>query len=118
MCAEICTLRCKALSFNNIFFLMELRGTEVVLGLDWLASLGNIEANFRNLCLKWSLGGQKYMIEDDPTLCTGQASWKAVMKALNDEGIGFLCATKNQSRREGRSSPSDCRIEGCVNKVC
>ena len=32
--------------FKQHFFLMELGGADVVLGMDWLASLGNIEANF------------------------------------------------------------------------
>jgi len=29
------------------FFFMELRGTDLVLGMDWLASLGNVKANFK-----------------------------------------------------------------------
>ncbi|KAJ1378538.1 Aspartic peptidase domain superfamily [Sesbania bispinosa] len=33
------------------FFILNLGGTEVVLGLDWLASLGDIEANFKNFTL-------------------------------------------------------------------
>jgi predicted aspartyl protease len=32
--------------FKQHFFIMELGGSEMVLGMDWLASLGNIEANF------------------------------------------------------------------------
>lgn len=58
----------QGVEFQQNFFLMELGGTELVLGLDWLASLRNIEANFRNLCFKWSDGGQKHVIESDPSL--------------------------------------------------
>ncbi|PNY05566.1 retrotransposon-related protein [Trifolium pratense] len=36
---------------------MELGGIEMVLGMDWLASLGNIEANFKKLILKWEQEG-------------------------------------------------------------
>lgn len=36
----------QGVEFNQHFFLMELGGTDMVLGMDWLASLGNIEANF------------------------------------------------------------------------
>src|ERR1044072_2000244 len=39
------------------FFILGLGGTEVVLGMDWLASLGDIEANFKNLEIKWESQG-------------------------------------------------------------
>lgn len=87
---------CKGLTFqmqgvecNQHFFLMELGGSDMVLGMDWLASLGNIEANFGELCLKWEWKGQVYKIQGDPALCTRQASWKSITKVLNDEGVGF-----------------------------
>ncbi|MCH79982.1 hypothetical protein A2U01_0000744 [Trifolium medium] len=51
--------------FKQNFFLMELGGTGMVLGMDWLASLG------------------------DPELCNQQASWKTMLKALQNEGQGF-----------------------------
>lgn len=38
--------------FHLNFFIMELRGSKMVLGMDWLTSFGTIEANFGNLCLK------------------------------------------------------------------
>jgi hypothetical protein len=52
-----------------------------------VASLGNIEANFGNLCLKCEVDGQKYTIQGDPAMCNSQATWKAVIKALSNEGI-------------------------------
>lgn len=79
----------QGVEFSQRFFLMKLGGSDMVLGMDWLASLGNIEANFGELCLKWKQGGQKYSIQGDPALCTRQASWKAMLKALTDEGMGF-----------------------------
>lgn len=33
------------------FYIMELGGIDLVLGMEWLASLGNVKANFRNLLL-------------------------------------------------------------------
>lgn len=32
----------------------------------------------------------QYHIRDDSTLCTRKASWKEMMKSLNNEGLGFL----------------------------
>ena len=51
------------------FFLMELGGTEVILGMDWLSSLGKIEADFQEMTLKWKVDGKALGISGDPTLC-------------------------------------------------
>lgn len=61
---------------------MKLRGTELVLVFDWLANLGNFRANFGNLFLM-------YLIEGDPSLSIGHASWKSVMNDLPDQELGF-----------------------------
>ncbi|XP_045799541.1 uncharacterized protein LOC123893785 [Trifolium pratense] len=83
----------QGVEFKQHFFIMELSGSEMVLGMDWLASLGNIEANFSNLCLKCELDGKKYTIQGDPTMCNSQATWKTMIKALPDEGMGFYIHT-------------------------
>lgn len=62
----------------------------MVLGMDWLESLGDIEANFRHLVIKWKDGDHKLMLKGDPSLCKNQASWKTMIKALRDEGEGCL----------------------------
>lgn len=74
--------------FQQHFFLMELGGTKMVLGMDWLASLGNTEANFRKLSLKWKQNDHCFSIIGDPALSVVQVSWKAVMKAMQGEGVG------------------------------
>lgn len=40
-------LQVRGIEISQNFFLMTLGGTEVVLGMDWLASLGDIKANFK-----------------------------------------------------------------------
>ncbi|CAJ2679805.1 unnamed protein product [Trifolium pratense] len=75
--------------FQQHFFIMELGGSEMVLGMDWLASLGNIEANFGNLCLKWEVQGNKYMIQGDPSMCSSQVNCRTLLKAISKEGMGF-----------------------------
>ncbi|PNX60153.1 hypothetical protein L195_g060044, partial [Trifolium pratense] len=75
----------QGVNFKRHFFLMELSGSEMVLGMDSLASLGNIEANFGDLCLKCEVDGQKHTIQGDPATCNNQATWKAMIKALSNE---------------------------------
>ncbi|CAJ2662268.1 unnamed protein product [Trifolium pratense] len=92
VCEEL-QFQIQGVNFKQHFFLMELSGSEMVLGMDWLASLGNIEANFGDLCLKCEVDGQKYTIQGDPAMCNSQATWKAMIKALSNEGIGFYIHT-------------------------
>lgn len=66
-------------------FMIELGGTEMVLGMDWLASLGDIKANFKQLIIKRKGGGKRMTICGDSSLCKDQASWKAMLKAIYDE---------------------------------
>lgn len=79
----------QGIGIQQNFFNLELRGTNLVLGMDWLASLGNIEANFKNLTIQWEVEGKKLKLQGDPSLSRTQASWKAMMKALHNEGEGF-----------------------------
>lgn len=86
---------CEGLAFQiqgvkfQHFFLIELGGSEMVLGMDLLAILWNIEANLRELCLKLEMTRKKYNIQGGPSLCNRLASWKAMLKALANEGVGF-----------------------------
>ncbi|KAI5386452.1 hypothetical protein KIW84_072834 [Lathyrus oleraceus] len=41
-----------------------------------------------NKSFKW--GMEDNLIQGDPTLCNRKASWKATMKTLNNEGLGFF----------------------------
>ncbi|XP_058786123.1 uncharacterized protein LOC131660807 [Vicia villosa] len=78
----------QGVEFQQHFFLIELGGSEMVLGRDWLANLDNIEANFGELCLKWEVAGEKYNIQGDPSLC-------------NRKGIGFYVQSLKGSRIKG-----------------
>ncbi|XP_058740982.1 uncharacterized protein LOC131613320 [Vicia villosa] len=86
---EVLEFNVQGVNFSQHFFMMELGGTELVLGMDSLASPGKIEANFGELSLKWGKMDQTYEIKEDPALCVRQSTWKAMVKNLMDEGVGF-----------------------------
>lgn len=46
-------MKIQGVGVKQNFFILELEGKKVVLGMDWLAILGDIEANFINLILNW-----------------------------------------------------------------
>jgi len=53
---------------------MDLGGLDILLGLEWLAGLGEVRANFKNLELAWGHGGEKKKLRGDPSLCKSQTS--------------------------------------------
>lgn len=69
---------------------MTLAGTELVLGMDWLASLGDIKANFQDMFIKWEGGGQKFKIRGERSLSKQQVSLKSMRKALLSEEERYL----------------------------
>ena len=72
------------------FFLLELGGVDVVLGMDWLSNLGEIAANFQKLTMSWKEYGVTRRLLGDPTLSRTKSSWRTTLKALKDKGEGYV----------------------------
>lgn len=84
------TLQTQGLEIRQDFYIFELGVVDLVLGMEWLASLGEIRANFKELTLKVpTIEGTK-MLKGEPSLPRAVASFKSVVKALHDKGQGFL----------------------------
>ncbi|WVZ06906.1 hypothetical protein V8G54_020252 [Vigna mungo] len=99
------------------FFILNLGGTEVVLELDWLASLGDIKANFKNFTLLWEERECKQILKGDPSLCRQQASWKTMIKTLHSTNEGYYLAyqyvgnAETQQQNQLVSTPVSCALE-------
>ena len=55
----------------------------MVLGIEWLASLGEIRANFEQLTLVLKIDGRKVIIKGEPELLKKDVSLKSMLKALH-----------------------------------
>ena len=88
----------QGIEIQQPFFLMELGGTDVILGVDWLASLGDIKANFQKMTISWRTKETLQGIHGDPSLCRAKSSWKATLKALRDDGEGYFIAPISQGQ--------------------
>ncbi|KAJ1437331.1 Aspartic peptidase domain superfamily [Sesbania bispinosa] len=96
-CKSVCkglVLHVQGLEIQQEFFFFALQGANLVLGLDWLASLGDIEANFQQLVLKIHVGGTLKVLKGEPALSRPAASFKSLTKAFQDEGQGLLVEYK------------------------
>ena len=95
VCRDV-LIEVQGINITQPFFLMELGGVDVVLGMKWLASLGEIVANFQQLTMRWQDGNTMRRLVGDPTLCCTECSWKATLKALKGDGEGFFITPKKE----------------------
>lgn len=56
ICKEV-SVWVQGIKIRQPFFLLELGGTDVVLKVDWSATLGKIKANFPKLVFRWNKDG-------------------------------------------------------------
>ena len=61
-----------------------------MLGLEWLASLGEVKADFGQLKLTIRKGDTERLITGDPTLSKSQSSLKTLLHEWRNEGSCFL----------------------------
>ena len=96
------------LKFTQNCYLFDLGGADLVLGVEWLASLGKVEANFEKLTLAVRVQGKKVVLKAEPTLIKAAISLKMVKGAMTEEDQGFRIELKEmekQSREEVTPEP-------------
>lgn len=88
------------LRITQDYLLFNLGSANVVLGLEWLETLGDIQANFRTLTLKFEVEGQTQVVRGDPSLSKSVASLKTLIKALQGDGVGYYVDLNILTARE------------------
>ena len=72
------------------FYLFPLEGSEVVLGLVWLDTLGNVIANFRESRLITHGDKGWVVLKGDLELCYGGLALRSAVRALQEGKIAFM----------------------------
>ncbi|XP_019429957.1 PREDICTED: uncharacterized protein LOC109337432 [Lupinus angustifolius] len=104
-CQGKCTqlrLNLEDLEVVQDFYLFGLKGVDLVLGIGWLADLGEIRADFGKMILSVKKGDSTITLVGDPTLTKTELSLGAFMQVLLKEGEGLLvqCDPKPHARIE------------------
>ncbi|KAA0054528.1 peroxidase 64 [Cucumis melo var. makuwa] len=72
------------------FLPLDLGGVDVILGMQWLYSLGVTMVDWKNLSLTFSVDGKSVNIKGDPSLTKARISLKNMIKNWGDKDAGFL----------------------------
>ena len=88
ICANV-ELDLGALRVVTDFLPLELGGADVILGIKWLETLGNMQVNWRSMVMKFEMGGSWITLQGDPSLCKSPISLKAMILSVEGEAQGF-----------------------------
>ncbi|KAL0533232.1 hypothetical protein IC582_030448 [Cucumis melo] len=72
------------------FLPLELGGVDVILGMQWLYSLGVTTVDWKNLSLSFLAEGKEVNIKGDPSLTKARISLKNMIKNWEEKDSGFL----------------------------
>ncbi|KFK24528.1 hypothetical protein AALP_AAs46225U000100, partial [Arabis alpina] len=72
------------------FLPLELGTADVILGMQWLESLGDMTVNWKLQTMKFMLNEELVKLQGDAGLCCAPISLKALWKSLADQGQGVL----------------------------
>lgn len=67
-----------------------LGNADVILGIQWLSTLGNIKVNWKLQKTKFKVEGVKYTLQGDPSLQCSAVSAKALWKTVEEGDNGFV----------------------------
>lgn len=89
-CCKDLDVQSRNYAFSGEFFLFELGGVDVILGVAWLATLGEVKVNWRTLTMTFLNRGQTVEVRGDPSLTKTFISPRSLLKVSEVEAMSML----------------------------
>lgn len=89
LCSEL-ELELQGCTITSSFLPLELGSADIILGIQWLETLGNMKVNWKLQILRFKVGAHKYVLQGDPSICCSAASLKSIFKTLQQDGEAML----------------------------
>ncbi|KAL1212943.1 hypothetical protein V5N11_032912 [Cardamine amara subsp. amara] len=75
---------------RSSFLPLGLGGVDVILGMQWLETLGDMRVNWKKQVMRFEVDGETMTIQGDLSLCNISVSLKSLWKTLRHEGEGLI----------------------------
>lgn len=102
------------------FLPLELGTSDVILGIQWLETLGPVTTNWKTRVMDFKLGESIVTLKGDPSLIKSRISLKAMLRSLRKEGKGywveFKHLTANKAEVKGINKQDD-NISGALQRT-
>ncbi|KAF7844308.1 Retrotransposable element Tf2 [Senna tora] len=89
MCKEV-QVEIQGTMVKKIFYLFDLGGVNMIMGIEWLESSGEVRVNWRQLTMKYREGDTLVCLKGDASLAKTEVSYRAVLKSVSRGGQGFV----------------------------
>ena len=113
-CQGVCRslpIELQDLQITQNCYLFELGGVDLVLGMEWLAGLGAIEANFEKLTLTVPMQNKKVLLKAEPELIKAAISMKMIKGTMLESDQGFVVELKWVEGEKGREAVPDLVVQ-------
>ncbi|WVZ20256.1 hypothetical protein V8G54_007578 [Vigna mungo] len=98
-------LEVQGMKIQQEFFVFTLGGADVILGLEWLASLGEVRADFGNLRLTIGKGNEEHILVGDPTLSKSESSMKKLVRDFKNNDSCYVIKWDQEKEENGITVP-------------
>ncbi|XP_074323394.1 uncharacterized protein LOC141660315 [Apium graveolens] len=90
------------------FLPLELGNSDVILGVQWLETLGNVVSNWKTQVMQYEADGKTVTLVGDPALVHSEISLKAMLKTILEERGGICLELKQvqQTDKFATNSPT------------
>ncbi|XP_024027186.1 uncharacterized protein K02A2.6-like [Morus notabilis] len=82
------------------FFPFELGSADVILGVTWLGTLGEVRANWSEFTMKFKKGRDWVHWKGDPALCVTPVSFRSLTRSFHSTGVGLLLELQSSLAEE------------------
>ena len=89
-----CTAKCVGLpitiqghEFTVDFYVLDLKGADIVLGVQWMMGLGIIRTNYHHLTMAFEWKGEQVTIQGERLLKPGGINYRALQKMVTDDVV-------------------------------
>nr|GEU30592.1 hypothetical protein [Tanacetum cinerariifolium] len=103
-------------SLNSVLGFTPPRSTDVILGIKWLGTLGDMSVDWKKLTMSFGEGSNRVMIQGDPSLCRTMVSYKSLIRSLRHEQEGFMIEVKRLENVPAPNSTITTEIEALIDK--
>ncbi|KZV19421.1 hypothetical protein F511_08762 [Dorcoceras hygrometricum] len=87
-------------------YVFELGGVDLILGIDWLRTLGEVVVNWEDMRMSFDLGNGPVTLTGDPGLNRSMISKRSLLKLAGVEYSGLLWSTILEGSKEGVENQS------------
>lgn len=89
VCKGVCVWM-QGIEISEDFLPLKLSNSDVILGIQWLQTLGTMQVNWCTQTMKFELGSEQVKLKGDETLGRTLVSLKSMLKTLKQKGQGVL----------------------------